>query len=113
MIYAHNDLKQGGQTMSLLMGGAVSVIIGLIGLVVWWVDFLIIVKGGIPIILILGGILAVYIGFDEIQDKLREERQKQEESLAKAREEIEMVKAQAEQYREELEKLKENNVKKE
>jgi len=99
--------------MSLLMGGAVSVIIGLIGLVVWWVDFLIIVKGGIPIILILGGILAVYIGFDEIQDKLREERQKQEESLAKAREEIEMVKAQAEQYREELEKLKENNVKKE
>ena len=113
MIYAHNDLKQGGQTMSLLMGGAISVIIGLIGLVVWWVDFLIILKGGIPIILILGGILAVYIGLDEIQDKLREERQKQEESLAKAREEIEMVKAQAEQYREELEKLKENNVKKE
>lgn len=99
--------------MSLLMGGAVSVIIGLIGLVVWWFDFLIILKGGIPIILILGGILAVYIGFDEIQDKLREERQKQEESLAKAKEEIEMVKAQAEQYREELEKLKENNKKKE
>ena len=99
--------------MSLLMGGAVSVIIGLIGLILWWVDFLVILKGGIPIILILGGILAVYIGFDEIQDKLREERQKQEESLAKAREEIEMVKAQAEQYREELEKLKENNVKKE
>jgi len=99
--------------MSLLMGGAISVIIGLIGLVVWWVDFLIILKGGIPIILILGGILAVYIGLDEIQDKLREERQKQEESLAKAREEIEMVKAQAEQYREEIEKLKENNKKKE
>lgn len=98
--------------MSLLIGGAASVIIGLIGLILWWVDFLVILKGGIPIILILGGILAVYIGLDEIQDKLREERQKQEESLAKAKEEIEMVKAQAEQYREELEKLKENSKKK-
>jgi hypothetical protein len=97
--------------MSLLIGGAVSVIIGLLGLILWWVDFLVILKGGIPIILILGGILAVYIGLDEIQDKLREERQRQEESLAKAREEIEMVRAQAEQYREELEKLKENTRK--
>jgi ABC-type multidrug transport system fused ATPase/permease subunit len=94
--------------MSLLIGGAVAVIIGLIGLILWWVDFLIILKGGIPIILILGGVLGVYIGLDEIQDKLREERQRQEESLAKAREEIEMIRAQAEQYREELEKLKEN-----
>lgn len=94
--------------MSLLIGGAVAVIVGLIGLILWWVDFLVILKGGIPIILILGGVLAVYIGIDEIQDKLREERQRQEEGLAKAREEIEMVRAQAEQYREELEKLKEN-----
>jgi len=97
--------------MSLLIGGAVSVIIGLLGLILWWVDFLVILKGGIPIILILGGILAAYIGLDEIQDKLREERLRQEESLAKAREEIEMVRAQAEQYREELEKLKENTKK--
>jgi len=97
--------------MSLLIGGAVSVIIGLLGLILWWVDFLVILKGGIPIILILGGILAAYIGLDEIQDKLREERLRQEESLAKAREEIEMVRAQAEQYREELEKLKENTTK--
>jgi ABC-type multidrug transport system fused ATPase/permease subunit len=95
----------------LLIGGAVSVIIGLLGLILWWVDFLVILKGGIPIILILSGILAAYIGLDEIQDKLREERLRQEESLAKAREEIEMVRAQAEQYREELEKLKENTKK--
>ncbi len=60
--------------MSLLIGGAVSAIIGLLGLILWWVDFLVILKGGIPIILILGGILAAYIGLDEIQDKLREDR---------------------------------------
>ncbi len=102
----------GGQAMSLLIGGVVSVIIGLLGLIFWWSDFVIILKGGIPIIIVLGGILAVYIGLDEIQDKLREERQKQEESLAKAREEIEMVRAQAEKYKEELDRMKEESKKK-
>lgn len=99
--------------MSLLIGGVAAIVFGLLGLIIWWSDFISIIKGGVPILMLLGGILAVYIGFDEIQDKLREERQKQEESLAKAKEEIEIVRAQAEQYREELEKLKEETKKKE
>jgi small neutral amino acid transporter SnatA (MarC family) len=93
--------------MSLLIGGAVAAVVGLIGFFFWWTDFITILKGGIPILLFLGGILAVYIGIDDIQDKLQEEHKKQEENLAKAREEIEMVRAKAEQYKEELEKLKE------
>jgi len=93
--------------MSLLVGGIVSVIFGVIGFSLWWSDFVIILKGGIPILLILGGVLAVYVGLDDMQDKLKEERQKQDEKLEKARAEIEQVKAQAEQYREELDKLKE------
>lgn len=93
--------------MSLLISGIVSVILGVIGLSHWLSDFLIILKGGVPITLILGGILAVYVGLDAMQDRIREERQKQEEKLDKTREEIEQVKAQAEQYREEIEKLKE------
>jgi hypothetical protein len=92
--------------MSLLIGGIVSVVFGAIGFALWWSDFIIILKGGVPIMLILGGILAVYVGIDAIQDKMREERQKQDEKLEKAREEIEQVKAQSEQYREEIEKLK-------
>jgi arginine exporter protein ArgO len=92
--------------MSLLIGGIVSVIFGVIGFSIWWSDFVIILKGGIPIMLILGGVLAVYVGMDAMQDKMREERQKQEEKLEKAREEIEQVRAQSEQYREEIEKLK-------
>jgi NADH:ubiquinone oxidoreductase subunit B-like Fe-S oxidoreductase len=55
----------------------------------------------------LGGALAVYVGIDELQEKIREERQRQEEKLVKAQEEIELVKAQAERYKEELDKLKE------
>ena len=98
--------------MTLLMGGAIAAILGLVGLIVWIKDFLILLKGGLPVLLLLGGILAAYIGFDEIQSKLREEREKQEEELTKAREEIEMIKAKAEQYREELERLKEAREKK-
>ncbi len=69
--------------MSLLIGGIVSVILGVIGFSFWWNDFIIILKGGIPIMLILGGILAVYVGLDAMQDKMREERQKQDEKLDK------------------------------
>ncbi|HOM07008.1 MAG TPA: hypothetical protein PK836_05295 [Syntrophales bacterium] len=65
-----------------------------------------ILKGALPILLILGGILAVYVGYDDMQEKLREERQRQEEKLEKAREEIEAMRAKAEQYKEELERLR-------
>jgi hypothetical protein len=93
--------------MSLLISGIVAVILGVIGFTQWWEPFVIILKGGVPIILILGGVLAVYVGLDDMQDRIREERQKQDEKLDRTREEIEQVKAQAERYREEIEKLKE------
>ena len=93
--------------MSLLIGGIVSGIFGVIGFFFWWGDFIRILKGGVPIMLILGGVLAIYVGLDAIQDRMREDRQKQDEKLEKAREEIERVKAQSQQYREEIEKLKE------
>ena len=92
--------------MSLLIGGVLAVILGVIGFSLWWSAFITILQGGIPIILILGGILAVYVGMDAMRDKMREERQKQDEKLAKANEEIEQVKALSEQYREEIERLK-------
>jgi hypothetical protein len=98
--------------MTLVIGGAVSTILGLFGLIFWWSDFFAIIRGGVPIMMLLGGILAVYVGIDDIQEKLREDRQRQEESLEKAREEIEMVKAKAEQYKEELDKLKEETQRK-
>jgi uncharacterized membrane protein len=97
----------GGIFMSLLIGGVISAIFGLISLIFCWSDFMTIVKGSFPIFLILGGALAVYVGIDELQEKIREERQRQEEKLEKAQEEIELVKAQAERYKEELDKLKE------
>ncbi|PKN19923.1 MAG: hypothetical protein CVU71_06035 [Deltaproteobacteria bacterium HGW-Deltaproteobacteria-6] len=92
--------------MSLLTGGTVAAVLGLISLIYWWGHFINLIQGALPIFMLLGGALAVYVGFDEIQDKIREERQRQDEELEKAKEEIESAKAEAERYREELDKLK-------
>ncbi|PKN60857.1 MAG: hypothetical protein CVU53_00940 [Deltaproteobacteria bacterium HGW-Deltaproteobacteria-11] len=93
--------------MSLLIAGAISAVLGLIGLIAWWKDLLILLKGAMPLAMLLGGILAIYVGFDDIQDKMREAQQQQDAKLDQAREEMELVRAKAEQYKEELERLKE------
>ncbi len=98
--------------MTLLLAGAVAAILGLVGLIEWFQDFLTLLKGMLPLLLLSGGVLAAYIGLDDLQSKLREESEKQEEELAKAREEIELMKARTEQYREELERLKEEKQQK-
>jgi len=57
--------------MTLLISGIVSIILGVIGFSLWWSDLMIILKGGVPIMLILGGVLAVYVGLDERKDTSR------------------------------------------
>lgn len=92
--------------MSLLLGGVIAAVIGLIGLVYYVGEFLNLLQGALPIFMFLGGGLAIYVGFDEIQDKIREERQRQNEELERAREEIESARAEAERYKDELDRLK-------
>jgi len=69
--------------MKLLIGGAVSAVLGLIGLIVWITDFINLLKGGIPLLLLLGGVIAAYIGFDDIQGSLREERRSRKKNWQK------------------------------
>ena len=57
--------------MKILIGGVVAAVLGLIGLVSWWEPFLILLQGGIPILLLLGGALAIYVGFDEMRDQMK------------------------------------------
>ncbi len=54
--------------MKTLIGGAIAVAIGIIGVLVWWKSFFAILAGFIPIMLVFGGGLAIYLGFDEIKD---------------------------------------------
>ena len=55
--------------MAALAGGIVALVLGIIGIVTWWEEFLNLLLGGVPVMLILGGALAAYLGFEEIRDK--------------------------------------------
>jgi hypothetical protein len=59
--------------MVALVGGLVALLLGIIGIFAWWDEFLWLLKGVIPPILILGGVLATYLGAEEMKDKKRAE----------------------------------------
>ncbi|MBW2558190.1 MAG: hypothetical protein JRD69_05045 [Deltaproteobacteria bacterium] len=94
--------------MKVLIGGAIAAVLGLIGLGIWWKPFLDILAGGIPIILLLGGALAIYVGYDEMKDQMKskEEEKTNAMDLDAAKEELQKAKAEAEKYKAELEKAK-------
>ena len=52
-----------------LFGGLVSLVLGVIGIIFLWGEFVDLLQGGIPIMLILGGALATYLGVEEIKDR--------------------------------------------
>jgi hypothetical protein len=55
--------------MAALAGGLVALVLGIIGIIIWWGEFLELLMGAVPLMLILGGALAAYLGFEEIKDK--------------------------------------------
>jgi len=59
--------------MKTLIGGAIAAVIGLIGLTIWFPAFLQLIAGAVPITLLLGGGLAVYLGFDELKDSWKKD----------------------------------------
>ncbi len=54
--------------MVSIVGGAVAVILGLTGLIIWWGDFIVIIKGMLPIFLLLGGLIAVLAGLSDMKE---------------------------------------------
>jgi len=59
-----------GMLMAIL-GGFLAVILGIIGLIFWFGQFIELLQGTIPLILILGGGIALFIGITEIKDTLK------------------------------------------
>ena len=55
--------------MMALLGGLIALILGIIGIIVWWAYFVKALMAGVPVMLILGGALATYLGIEEIKDK--------------------------------------------
>ncbi len=92
--------------MAVLLGGIAACMLGLVGLMVWWQAFFAILKGVVPVALVVGGVLAIFVGLDEFRNKLREERERDKEDLLHVREELEKTKAEADKFRDELERMK-------
>ncbi len=90
--------------MNTLIGGAIAAILGIIGIVVWFPQFLTVMSGTIPIMLLLGGALAIYLGVDELKDTWRKEETDTAETDSS--EEVEKYKQEISELKEEIESLK-------
>jgi len=86
--------------MKTLIGGAVAAVLGVIGLAVWFGEFLSLLAGAIPAMLLLGGGLALYLGFDELKDAWKEEEgvdpsESDEDRIAELEKELEELKSKS------------------
>ena len=94
--------------MKTLIGGAAGAVLGLIGMSIWWKPFLQLLAGAIPVMLLLGGGLALYLGFDELKDTWKkedttvdtptktDETEKYKDEIDELKKEIETLKAEKE-----------------
>ncbi len=92
--------------MKTLIGGAIAAALGLVGLVIWWGKFLIVLTGIIPAMLLLGGALAIYLGFDELKDTRKDDETVESPPESSEGEEVEKDKKETDDLKEEIETLK-------
>lgn len=90
--------------MKTLIGGAIAAILGLIGIVAWFPQFLAVAGGTIPIMLLLGGALAIYLGVDELKDTWANAESEGTEPDPPA--EVEKYKQEISELKDEIESLK-------
>jgi hypothetical protein len=82
--------------MKTLIGGAVAAVLGLIGISIWFGEFLQVIAGVLPIMLLLGGGLALYLGFDELKDTWKKDSSPADMTMSD----------DSEKYKQEIEDLK-------
>ncbi len=92
--------------MKTLIGGAIGTVLGLIGISIWWKPFLQLLAGAIPVMLLFGGGLALYLGFDELKDTWK----KDETTDTATNEDVEKYKKEVDELKSEVEKLKSDNT---
>ncbi len=88
--------------MKTLIGGAVAAVLGLIGVSIWFKEFLQILAGVLPIMLLLGGGLALYLGFDELKDTWK----KDDKPAAPSADNVDKYKQEIDDLKKEIETLK-------
>ena len=91
--------------MKTLIGGAIAALLGLIGIVAWFPQFLTVIAGTIPVMLLLGGALAIYLGIDELKDTWKQDESPESDVALDG--EVEKYKKEISELKEEIETLKE------
>ncbi|MCM8784204.1 MAG: hypothetical protein NC818_05480 [Candidatus Omnitrophica bacterium] len=64
-----------------IIGGLVSIALGILFLTPkwWWGNFLTVLKGSVPPMLIFGGLIALIAGIGEVKDAIARAKEKKEE----------------------------------
>ncbi|MEE4261471.1 MAG: hypothetical protein V2I56_02195 [Desulfobacteraceae bacterium] len=91
--------------MKTLIGGAIAALLGLIGIVAWFPQFLTVIAGTIPVMLLLGGALAIYLGIDELKDTWKQDESPESDAALDG--DVEKYKKEISELKEEIETLKE------
>ncbi|MDY0040451.1 MAG: hypothetical protein RBS57_09075 [Desulforhabdus sp.] len=92
--------------MKVFIGGIAAAFLGIIGIFVFFGPFLYLLAGAVPLMLLLGGAMAAYLGYDEVKDKLPFKKKEAEEVAGTAGQAESKLKEEAEKYKQEVEKLK-------
>jgi putative Mn2+ efflux pump MntP len=58
-----------------VLGGLISIVLGVWGLITWWYSFVTLLKGCVPPILILGGLAALFAGISEMKDSCQAKKE--------------------------------------
>ena len=61
--------------MWIILGGIVAIILGIFGLITWWLLFLKALAALVPFILVVGGALAVIVGISSVKERAEEQRE--------------------------------------
>ena len=95
--------------MKVFVGGVVAAFLGFLGIIIGFHNVMGFIAGAIPLILLLGGAMAAYLGYDEVKEKLPFKKSCDTPEGAgdsKLREEAEKYKQEVERLKSELEKNK-------
>ena len=84
--------------MMSLLGGIIALVLGIISLIFWWGNFIDVLQGTLPVLFILGGILAAYLGTEELKERA---------STSGLQNETNELKSEVENLKEEIKVLKE------
>jgi len=89
--------------MKVFLGGIGAAFLGIIGMFVFMGPFLHLLAGAIPLMLLAGGAMAAYLGYDEVKDKLPFTRKVETESPINTETQL---REEADKYKKEVERLK-------